>query len=54
MGFVIDCNVSMWCVLFITTQSMVEEFVSEVVSLSDENLRFLGMRLNFNHHYVRP
>lgn len=37
---------------FIFTQSMVEEFLSKVANLPDENLRFLGMRLNFNHHYV--
>ena len=43
----------MFCVFpFIFTQSMVEELLSKVANLPDENLRFLGMRLNYNHHYV--
>ena len=49
-----NCSVQL-CVfyaLFIFKQSMVEEFLSKVVNLPDENLHFLGMRLNFNHHYI--
>ena len=38
-------------VLAFCMQGMVEEFLGKLAEQKDENLRFLGMRLNYNKHY---